>query len=341
MVNVAVIGLGNIGQYHLSCYNDLKDVKILGVADVAEERVSLTAAKYTPPHAFTDYHQVLALPEVDAVSVCLPNCLHAPVTIDALRAGKHVLVEKPMAMNAQECEAMVATARENGKTLAVSFNYRWNLAPDSWYLKHLIDQGRLGSIYYIRSVSLRRRTFLRGTKSWFSDKKVSGGAALIDMGPHMVDLAMWLAGDYDPLQVSGVTRTALMTDTDVDDFSSALIRLRSGVTLLLESTWEAFLRPSIGITVLGTQGGAYLDLAAPQGKRLTLFGADGNTLTETTPVEIVLPELHEATVHEHFVRSIQAHAAPQNSAACGLAVMRVLDAVYRSSETGRDVVIGG
>lgn len=338
MVNVGVIGLG-MGRGHLQGYSALKDVQISAIADLLDERLSTCAETYHVPHAFKDYRDLLALPDVEVVSVCLPNYLHAPVTIEALKAGKHVLVEKPMARTAGEAETMIAAARETGKTLAVSFNYRWSFTPDSWYLKYLVDQGRFGSLYYIRAVSLRRRTMLRGQKSWFTQKELSGGAATIDMGPHMVDLAMWLANDYAPIQVSGVTRTAIMTDTNVDDFAAALIRLKQGVTVSLESTWESFTRPGIGITVLGTEGGAIFDMSAPQGKRLTLFGADGNTLTETTPVDIVLPERPEASVQEHLLKCLDAGRSPSNSAETGLAVMRVLDAIYQSSETGRDVVI--
>lgn len=339
MINVGVIGLG-MGRGHLQGYAAIPDVRIIAIADLLEERLKACAEHFQVARLFQDYRELLAIPEIDAVSVCLPNYLHAPVTIEALRAGKHVLVEKPMARTAAEAEAMLVAARACGKTLAVSVNYRWAFTPDSWYLKHLIEQGRLGAVYYIRTVSLRRRTFLRGHKSWFTDHKCSGGAALMDMGPHMLDLAMWLAGDYSPVQVSGVTRRAIMLDTDIDDFGSALIRMRGGATILLESTWEAFTRPSLGITVLGSEGGAIFDMAAPQGKRLTLFGADGNTLVETTPVDIVLPAQPEATVQEHFIRCLKEGRQPDNSAERGLAVMHALDAVYRSSETGRDVVIG-
>lgn len=340
MVNVAVIGLG-MGRDHLKGYSALKDAKIVAIADLLDERLIASAEEYHVPHTFKDYHELLALPDIDIVSVCLPNYLHASVTIDALKAGKHVLVEKPMAKTAAEAEAMFAAAKETGKTLGVSFNYRWAFTPDSWYLKTLVDQGRFGSLYYIRAVSLRRRTMLRGQKSWFIRKELSGGAAAIDMGPHLLDLAMWLAGDYSPVAVSGVTRTAIMVDTDIDDFATALIRMRSGVTIALESTWEAFTRSSIGITVLGTEGGAIFDMAAPQGKRLTLFGADGNTLTETSPTDIVLPVHPEASVQEHFVRCLNTGCPPDNSAETGLAVMQALDAIYRSSEMGRDVLIGG
>jgi predicted dehydrogenase len=125
--------------------------------DVDKAAADAVAAETGARACYTE-SQLLADPEVQAVYIATPVFLHHDQVIAAAKAGKHVLVEKPMAMNAAECKAMIAAARENNKTLAVSFNYRWNMAPDTWYLKHLIEQGRLGQIYYIRSVSLRRRT---------------------------------------------------------------------------------------------------------------------------------------------------------------------------------------
>lgn len=338
MMNVGVIGLG-AGQGHLRGYSAIPDVKILAIADLDEKRLETCAGQYHIPQTYTDYRDLLAVPEIDAVSVCLPNDLHAPVSIDALNAGKHAMVEKPMARTAAEAEAMIAAAKAHNKIMAVSMNYRWGNAPDSIYLKHLIAQGKLGEVYYVKTISLRRRTFLRGYKTWFSEKKRSGGGGLIDMGPHMLDLAMWLADDFSPVQVSGVTRTAIMTDTDVDDLASGLIRMKGGATIAIESTWATYTRPATSVTVFGTQKGAILDLGAPQGQRLTLFGEDENTLIEMTPVDIRFPQPPEATVQEHFIKSIRAGRQPENSGERGLAVMRVIDAIYQSSATGRDVVI--
>ncbi len=337
--NVAVIGLG-MGQGHLRNYCAIHDVQVLAIADVDEGRLKTCTDQYGVPRPCTDYHEVLAMPDIQAVSVCLPNDMHAAVTIEALRAGKHVLVEKPMARSTHEAQTMVDEAAAQGRTLAVSMNYRWDFNPDSHYLKQLITQGRLGEVYYIRSVSLRRRTFLRGQKTWFAQKQRSGGGALIDMGPHMVDLAMWFAGDFTPVQISGVTRTALMVDTDVDDLASALIRLKGGTTVALESTWESFTQPGLSVTILGTRGGAVFNLLAPQGKRLTLFEADGDTLLESTPVDIRLTPAPDASVQAHFICSLRDRCMPENTGERGLAVMRILDAIYQSSASGKDVTIG-
>jgi predicted dehydrogenase len=338
MFSVAVIGLG-MGQAHLTGYSAVPDLRIDAIADLDEARLAACGERFGVPKATTRYEEVLAMPGVDAVSVCLPNHLHAPVTVAALQAGKHVLVEKPMAMDAAEATRMLEAARRAGRTLAVAMNYRWGLAPESYYLKGLVEQGRLGQIHYLRSVSLRRRTFPRGHRTWFSERQRSGGGGLIDMGPHMLDLAMWLADDYAPVQGYGVTRTALMTDTDVDDLASGLVRLAGGATIALESTWASFTRPGASVAVFGTLGGAILDLSSPAGQRLTLFGQDGETLVDSSPVDIRLADPPEASVQAHFVAAVRAGHTPENSGERGLAVMRAIDSIYRSSATGAAVAI--
>lgn len=339
MFNVAVIGLG-MGQAHLKEYSTLSDVRILAIADIDETKLKTNADQYRIDHTYTDYKRMLENPDIDLVSVCLPNFLHAPVTLDALNAGKHVLTEKPMAMAVSEAQAMIETAKKKGKTLAVSMNYRWGLGPESLYLKQLVSQGKLGEIYHVKTVSLRRRTFNRGHKTWFSQKARSGGGGLIDMGPHMIDLAMWLSGNFAPTHVSGATATAIMTDTDIDDFSTGLIRMKNGLTITLESTWATYTRPGASVTLYGTKGGAILDLSAAKGQRLTLFGENDGTLYEQTPVTIQLPEPQENSVQEHVVRSILAGRQPENAGERGLAVMRVIEGIYTSSASGREVAVG-
>jgi predicted dehydrogenase len=335
MFNVGVIGLG-MGRDHLMQYKDVPDVRILGIADVDEKRLESCRAEFSVPHAFSDYRKLLKLADLDAVSVALPNNLHASVTIEALEAGRHVLVEKPMAMNAAEARRMIEAAGRTGKHLALAMNYRWNIR-EAGYLRQVIAAGTLGEIYSVRSVSTRRRTFPRGHKIWFSDRSRSGGGALIDMGPHILDLAMWFAGDWEPVSVSGVARTAIMTDTDIDDYACGLVRMKGGCTISIESTWASHTRPGLSVTVLGTKGGAVLDMSSSQ--VLTFFGEDGATLTESKPTEIVLSPDMEPRVQAHFVDCIRTGKAAENTPARGLAVMQIIEGIYRSSADGREVRI--
>jgi predicted dehydrogenase len=339
MFSVGVIGLG-MGRDHLEQYARIAGVRIAAIADLDAARLESARTQFQVPRACADYHELLSMAEIDSLSICLPNHLHASVTIEALKAGKHVLIEKPMAMNAKEGQSMIEAARSSGRTLALAMNYRWHFGPDTLYLKQQIEAGALGTVYYIRSQSLRRRTFAPGHKSWFSQKAKSGGGALIDMGPHLLDLAMWFSGDFRPVSASGCVRTAIMTDTDIDDLAVGLVRLSGGATVALESTWASHTRPGVFVTVMGTKGGAVLELGAPAGQRLTFFGAQGPAFTEMRPVEIHLEPGFDASVQAHFVRCIQSGIPPQNSAECGVAVMRILDAVYESSRAGVEVKIG-
>lgn len=337
MTRVGVIGLG-MGQAHLQGYKDIPDVEIAGIADIDAKRLATCAEQYHISNAFTDYRELLGLPGLDAVSVCLPNYLHGTVSVDALRAGLHVLVEKPMAKSVADAEAMVAAARETGKTLAVSVNYRWNLQPESFYMKHLIESGRLGEIYYIRVQSLRHRTGVP-PQSWFRQKELSGGAAARDMGPHMIDLAMWLVDDYTALRVSGETRNKIMVDSDVDDFAAALIHLKGGCTILLESTWASFTKPECAVTVFGAEGGMILDLAAPKADQLRIYTKLNGSYVEAKPMEVLLPDPPEPTVQAHFINCLRTGRTPDTSDERGLAEMKVLDAIYASSDEQREIGI--
>ncbi|MEW6756312.1 MAG: Gfo/Idh/MocA family oxidoreductase, partial [Candidatus Latescibacterota bacterium] len=181
MFSVGVIGLG-MGRAHLQAYSAIPGIHILAIADLDEARLEACRAQFAVPSAHTDYRALLAMDELNLVSVCLPNCLHAPVTLEALAAGKHVLVEKPMALCVSDAEAMAEAALRHRRTLAVSMNYRWSLGPETWYLRNLVARGCLGTLYYVRAVSLRRRTFMPGYLTWFTDRRRSGGGGLIDMG---------------------------------------------------------------------------------------------------------------------------------------------------------------
>ena len=172
MLNVGVIGL-SMGQDHLLKYSSIKGVKIYAISDLDGERLNISSEKYNVPYKFTDYRKLLDIKDIDAVSICLPNFLHAPVTIEALDKGKHVLVEKPMAMNSKEAEEMVNKARHKKKLLAVAMNYRFT--PERMFLKTLIDRGEFGKIYYVKCVTLRRKTFDK-TEAYSWGRHAPGGS---------------------------------------------------------------------------------------------------------------------------------------------------------------------
>jgi hypothetical protein len=198
-----VIGLG-VGLAHARGYQANPEAELAAICDIDPVRLRERGELLGIPleMQFTDYQEMLKMPELDVVSVALPNYLHAPVTVAAFQAGKHVLSEKPIATCKQEAQRMVDAAKEYGKTLMVCFNYRFR--EDARWLLGMRDAGRLGSVYFARSGWMRNNG-IPGFGGWFTDKAMSGGGPLIDLGVHILDLTLWLMGYPQPVSVSGAT----------------------------------------------------------------------------------------------------------------------------------------
>jgi predicted dehydrogenase len=345
-VGIGVIGSGGIAQSaHLPGYAAVPDLcEIVAVADIDPEARRVAAEKFNVPHLLSDYRDLLAMPEIDAVSICTPNYLHLEPTLLAFEAGKHVLCEKPIAMNAVEAKQMVDAARRSGKKLQVGYNNRF--APANQLLKRYIDGGAIGDIYYARAQALRRR----GIPGWgvFIDKEKQGGGPLIDIGVHILDLTLWLMGHPRPVAASGVTYAKFGHRGDVvgflgqwdherftvEDFASALIRFDNGATVVLESSFVANIPEDVwNSTLLGSQGGATTN-------PVTIVKEEFKSL------QTFKPEIRNETVNshwaevKHFVESIVNDTEPLVTGEQALMVAQIMDAIYRSSEAGREVEIG-
>ncbi len=330
MVKVGVIGLG-MGSSHLEGYSKIPDIKILAISDLKGTLLKERAKKFGVPYAFSDYHKMLQLEELDAVSIALPNFLHCPVTLEALKAEKHVLIEKPMAMNSPEAEEMIKRAKEKKKILAVSMNHRYT--PERQFLKKMIRAGELGEIYYVKGVWIRKKTFgfdglIQNAYTWFVQKEKSGGGVLIDLGVHLLDLSFWFLNNFKPISVSGVV-SSRFKNGDVDDFVFALIRMKSGATISLELTWESFVKEEkFFSSLLGTKGGA-------ETNPLKIYKEMEGIRAEVIPC---LPEIND-TIQSHFIDCIREGREPEVSGEKGLAVIKVIDAVYESAKTGKEMKI--
>ena len=239
-VKVGIIGTGGISHAHMTGYKAIPDrVEMTAVCDIDEEKVKAYAAKFNVPRWYTDYNEMLAKENLDAVSVTTWNAAHKGAAIAALNAGVNVICEKPMAMNAEEAEEMKAAAERNGRVLQIGFVRRYG--EDAAMIKKFIDGGTLGDLYYAKATYLRRSGCPGG---WFGDKSYSGGGPLIDLGVHVMDLVRYLAGCPKPIAAYGVTYNNLGPDRasgaksnlgyeskqtsskfkfDVEDFTSAMI----------------------------------------------------------------------------------------------------------------------
>jgi len=261
-LGIGIIGSGGIAQgAHMPGYAALADCEMLAVADVSEAARNSAAEKFSVPHKFKDWKDLLKLEEIDAVSVCTPNTYHFQPTIDALKAGKHVLVEKPMAVSAAEAKTMLQTARRLGLKLMVGQTARFN--PQAVAMKQFIESGAIGDIYYARAMALRRR----GIPGWgaFTSKKLSVGGPIFDIGVHILDLTLWLMGFPEPKSVSGTVcapigtrpgpQVAGMGGWDPktygdEDFGDGLIKFKNGATVVLEANWELNLAEDMHGTIL-------------------------------------------------------------------------------------------
>jgi predicted dehydrogenase len=338
---VAVIGLG-MGRGHIRDYLQNPRAELVALCDQDTTRLATVAKEFGITTTFTDYHDLLTLEGLDAVSIALPNFLHAPITIDCLQAGKHVLCEKPLALNAREAEQMVATARANGLTLMVNFNYRFD--PAAWFIHNAVKAGELGDIYFARTGWHRNRG-IPGWGGWFTTKKLSGGGGLIDLGVHRLDLALWYMGYPNPVSVSGATYSVLGKALaardgktfDVDDLATGFIRFENGATLVVEASWasNSEKREEMFTTLYGTRGGASLrNVGEGYEFESRLFVELGGSLSEVRPKTAVTGL---ENVRSHFVRSVLDGTEPISPGEQGLVLMRVLDALYASAERGHEV----
>ncbi len=254
-LRIGVVGAG-IGRFHLKGYKALPaEVEIVAMCDANPAKLNEVADAYNVPQRYTDFNELFTSGEIEAVSLGLPNHLHAPASVAALEAGLHVLCEKPLAESVASGQQIVeAVARAKGKFM-ICFNRRYRL--DVRWLKQVLDQGLLGRIYQVKAGWVRE-TGIPGWGGWFLDKTKSGGGPLIDLGVHMLDAVLWILDYPNPLTVSGTIQAnfgprQLKTweapeapwPYTVEDSAVAFIRLEGGVTLNLETSWASHGRPGL------------------------------------------------------------------------------------------------
>ena len=199
-IKVGIIGAGGIaGGKHLPGHRNVEGVSIIAVCDIDQQRAENFAKQHEIKHVFTDYNELVAMPELDAVSVCTPNNFHAPPSIAALEAGKHVICEKPIAGNAIDGQAMVDAQKASGKVLQIGLQSRFNAGART--LRKLYDDGFFGDIYYARAMAMRRRGVPASPS--FITKSIAGGGPLIDIGVHILDVLLWMIGAPKPIEAFG------------------------------------------------------------------------------------------------------------------------------------------
>ena len=353
-IKVAIIGCGTIANSaHIPAYLKNENVEIKYFCDLIAEKAQACVEKYGCGKAVVDYHDFLNDPELDAVSVCTHNDFHSIISIDFMKAGKHVLCEKPAARILSEALEMQKVAHETGKILNIGVCNRFNTYVNK--IKDIIDSGELGEVYHVYA-SFRAHRSIPGLGGDFTTKASSGGGALIDWGVHYLDLVMYCCGDPAPLSVSGEAFSKLGVDMknyvytgmwaeetknvngtyDVDDSVTGIIRT-SGPVITFNGAWAQNIGVSeTYIDFLGTKAGIRLNYCGD----FTIYGVKNGMLTEEK-VKCRETNMYENEIND-FIRLV-GEGGGKNRQYIDNAVLpsKIMQAVYDSSDSHKEIIIEG
>ncbi len=349
-IRIGIIGNGGICRgAHIGGYVKDNRVEIVALCDIIKERSEALRDEFFPNAAiYTDYKELLKDESIDAVDICTPNYLHSIIAVDAFKAGKHVFCEKPDAIDVTEVLKMKAASEEAGKVLMVMRNNRF--AAPSQYAKKYISEGKMGEIYCGRCGWQRRRG-IPGKGGWFTTKAQSGGGPLIDLGVHMIDLAIWLMGNPTPVAVSANTYCKFAdNDTsdsvnsdfgdknaagtfDVEDLAMGMIRFDNGAVLQIEFSWASNIKHEHRFVELrGTKSGLTWD-----DEDLEFYTEDAGQLIDIKPLKGQVNG-HHANLR-HFVDVLTMGADPCFKPQQGVDMIKILCAIYESAKTGKEITL--
>jgi predicted dehydrogenase len=350
-IRVGIFGAGHIvNQRYLTGYKEIPNAEVVAIADVVEGRAARLADKWGVPRHFTDYRQMLALPEIDAVHICTPPFTHAETAIAAFAAGKHVYVEKPPALSADEVRRMVAAGRAAGKLLMMGSNAAYYQEPQA--LKRLIAQGELGEVYFAKILGFSRRGAPHG---WFREKAKAGGGPLMDGVSHSMDIFLFVMGTPKPVSVVGRTYDRFNLDpgetnrylaadiaegaadvpaSDVEDLAVGFVQFEGGLTLTIDTSWKINLEMAGGTYLAGTKAGARLGWGG-----LEIFrDVDGQPTSEA--VKLADEDKSHVQAIRHFVECVREGRETDSPGERSIVTMTIFDALYRSAaEGGRQVIV--
>lgn len=347
-LKVGVIGVGGIARTHMPGWAKSKHAEVISGADVNQAALERWASEHNIPKTHSSSEDLINDPDIDIIDVCTPSTYHAELSIAALEAGKHVICEKPLAPTPAEVEKMIAARDKSGKMLMTAQHFRFT--GKSKALKAEIDSGALGEVYHARSWMLRRSAIPTGLG--FLLKQHSGGGATIDIGVHILDLTLWFMGNPKPVSVTGVARTELANnpkafsiwngetvpqEMDVEELALAFVRFENGATLVLEVSWMLHHDTSgedMKMWLYGNEGGA-------QWPKCEILQTNYDTQQLYNRSLQLTKDLAEPHAQEciEFAQAIVDGAPSPVPAEQSLQVMQILNAIYESQKTGREVLL--
>ncbi|MBD2866946.1 Gfo/Idh/MocA family protein [Paenibacillus arenilitoris] len=360
-LKIGIIGCGGIAfQKHMPALaRNASLAEMTAFCDTVEERARQAAKDFGGENAkvYTEYQELLRDESIDVVHVLTPNLQHSFITVAALEAGKHVMCEKPMAINSAEAQTMLDAAKRTGKKLTIGYQNRWN--DDSQILYRACREGFLGEIYMAKAHAVRRR--MVPTWGVFADREQQGGGCLIDIGTHALDLALWFMDNYKPKSVTGSVFYKLRDKPEgnmmgpwnpetfhVEDSAFGLIKMENGATIFLESSWALNTTDvkEAKASLFGTDGGAEMKQTADYKGELVFNSVQFGKLVETKPqagpgIAYFGPNAEDGGTREarHWLECIIHDRDPLVKPEQAFVVTQILEALYQSAETGKEVVL--
>ena len=356
---IAIIGAGGMAAYHAQGFREA-GAEIVALADTNGAAAEKAAARHGIGRHFSDVAEMFrSVPELDAVSIIVPNKFHAPLAMAALKAGKHVFCEKPPALSAKEMALMKTTAEKAKKTLMFNFNNR--ARPESYAMMEHIQNGVVGTINSCQAKWIRR-TGIPGFGGWFTNKALSGGGPMIDL-LHMIDLGLYFMGYPEPAHVLARTYNDHIDDktfkgpwgipdvakgvTDVEAAAHGFVTFQSGQSMSFAVSWaEMNKREEVSVVFQGSKAGGMVQ---------RLFGVDGIDSTAIDACELYTHEngrpvnrsiivpldapMGRVRSAMNFVRTLEGTEKPLNTPDQALSLMRIIDAAYKSAASGKPIAV--
>lgn len=351
---IAIIGIGQIGKLHIQEYQRIPSIEIVALCDVNLEEAQRVAKEYDIPLVTSNYRELLQRDDIDAIDVCLHNNYHAPVTIEALRAGKHVYCEKPIAGSYRDGMEMVAAAQETGKMLHIQLHDLYTTETKA--AKLLIEEGKLGKVYHARSNGYRRRgrPYVDGYGTpAFTRKAIASGGALYDMGVYHISQMLYLLNLPKVERVSGQTyqempmleNRRLESQFDVEELGCGFVKFKDGITLDILESWAINMSAFEGSSIIGSEGGIRLP-AVRGGKgfsyHFTMCDMDMDASLDLDAVNSRWTRLNEDhgaydSSQQHWAAALQGAVPLLPTAQLALETMLISEGIYLSSRLGREV----
>ncbi len=359
-LKAAIIGCGDIAhRKYIPALRPIQEVELCAFGSRSLARATAARESYGNPGAsvYTDTAELLADPEIEVVFVCTPNSSHAAIAIGALEHGKHVMCEKPMAISSADCRRMVETAARQRRKCSVAYQNRFR--PEVQYLRSLCREGSLGEIYHAKAHAIRKRA----VPTWgaFLSKEIQGGGALIDIGSHSIDLALWLMDNYEPVWVMGKSYNKIAglgskanrwggwrpADFTVEDSAFGLVLMKNGATLGVDAAWalNTCEEREASVTLFGSRAGADMK------NGLVLTGELGNAVYSMRPevqtgrprtlVEDAIRTTPSYLEARAFIDCILNDEEPAVLPTQALVVAQIVEAMYESDRTMKPVYVAG